>query len=408
MQAFSPFNPTAAWSAGTNGGSGYFDGTGDYLIAPTNAAFDFGSGNFTVELWFYNLIQNSNYQRIFGINTGSGTTNESIVFEIDTSGVKLFAINGSTAYGATTSTALGQNTWNHLALVRNGNTVTGYINGVSAGSSTMTVAVNFASGAFPQLGAWHQSGSYSRFINGYISNARVVNGTAVYTANFTPPTAPLTAITNTSLLCNFTNAGIFDSASGNDLETVGNAQVSTTVAKWGTTSMAFDGTGDWLVVPNRQTLRLGSANFTFEFWFYPTNLTGVKQILNTSSGVGSTNCSYAVITNGTSLLYYLSSTGTTWDIASGVSGGTVALNTWYHIALVRNGSTFNVYLNGTAGTSTTSSASLFAFTSPLGIGSDLGSTPTPMVGYIDDLRITNGYARYTSNFTAPTAAFPLQ
>jgi hypothetical protein len=82
--------------------------------------------------------------------------------------------------------------------------------------------------------------------------------TAFVYSSFTPPTAPLTAVTNTQLLCNFTNAGILDNAMMNDLETVGNAQISTSVKKYGTGSMYFDGTGDWLSVPKCQTLEFGS------------------------------------------------------------------------------------------------------------------------------------------------------
>jgi hypothetical protein len=91
------------------------------------------------------------------------------------------------------------------------------------------------------------------YFNGYISNARIIKGTAVYDptqTTLTVPTAPFTNITNTSLLTNFTNAGIFDNAMKNDLETVGNAQISTSVVKYGTGSMAFDGTGDYLHIRN--------------------------------------------------------------------------------------------------------------------------------------------------------------
>jgi hypothetical protein len=96
---------------------------------------------------------------------------------------------------------------------------------------------------------------------------RLVKGTAVYSgATLTVPTTPLTAITNTSLLLDFTNAGIFDAATINDGQTVGNAQVSTTVAKFGTTSMSFDGTGDWLTIIDKPELRFGTAPFTVEGW----------------------------------------------------------------------------------------------------------------------------------------------
>ena len=73
-----------------------------------------------------------------------------------------------------------------------------------------------------------------------MSDMRVVNGTAVYTSNFTPPTAPLTKVTNTKLLANFTNAAITDSTGKNNVETGGTAQLDTTVKKFGTASHESD------------------------------------------------------------------------------------------------------------------------------------------------------------------------
>jgi hypothetical protein len=190
---------------------------------------------------------------------------------------------------------------------------------------------------------------------------------------------------------------------------VGNAQISTAQSKFGGASIAFDGTGDYLNTPNNSAFQFGAGNFTIEYWFYPTNLSSVKQHLNTDITVASnaTQASYAIITNGTAVLYYLSSSGTAWNIASGVSAGTATLNAWQHLALVRNGNTITPYLNGVAGTTTTTSASLFNFSSALIIGWQAnGGAGQEFTGYIDDLRITKGIARYIANFTPPAAPFP--
>ena len=119
----------------------------------------------------------------------------------------------------------------------------------------------------------------------------------------------------------------------------------------------FDGSGDYLQVANNSALQLGSGDFTIEFWFYSGNLTGVHQFIN--SGLSLTDFSYAIITYGTACTFYLSSTGTTWNLASGVSVGTVAMDTWYHLALVRNGTTVTPYLNGVAGTSASVSTTAY-------------------------------------------------
>jgi hypothetical protein len=190
---------------------------------------------------------------------------------------------------------------------------------------------------------------------------------------------------------------------------VGNAQISTAQSKFGGASILFDGTGDYCQLANNSAFQFGAGNFTIEYWFYPTNLSSVKQHLNPDITVASnaTQASYAIITNGTAVLYYLSSSGTAWNIASGVSVGTAILNVWQHLALVRNGNTITPYLNGTAGTTTTTSASLFNFSSALIIGWQAnGGAGQEFSGYIDDFRITKGVARYTANFTPPTEPFP--
>jgi hypothetical protein len=193
----------------------------------------------------------------------------------------------------------------------------------------------------------------------------------------------------------------------------GNAQISTAIADpFGNSTrgvIAFDGTGDYCQLANNSAFQFGAGNFTIEYWFYPTSLSSVKQHLNPDITVSSnaTQASYAIITNGTAVLYYFSSSGTAWNIANGVSAGTATLNAWQHLALVRNGNTITPYLNGTAGTTTTTSASLFNFSSALIIGWQAnGGAGQEFNGYIDDLRITKGVARYTANFTPPTAQFP--
>ena len=205
---------------------------------------------------------------------------------------------------------------------------------------------------------------------------------------------------------------ILDSSSNNLSVTAnGDAQISTAVnTPFGTGDgvLAFDGTGDYIQTANNNDFKFGSGDFTIEYWFYGTDLTSVRQHFNTDNGLS--NNSYAIITtpsgSNANVLYYLSSVGNSWDIASAISIGIIAPNIWNHIALVRFGDTFTGYLNGIAGGTAASSASLFNFTSPfvLAATSDLVSFTA---GYFSNFRITKGVARYTENFTPPTAPFPI-
>jgi len=258
VQRFSPFIPTASYSAATVGGSGYFDGTGDYLINTSNSALAFGTGAYTAECWVYYPTAPSQ-QALF-----AGTGNFPM-FEVDTNKIRYF---GSTDVYGTTAIKAGQ--WYHFAWARSGtgaNQAAAWVNGVREIQTTDTT--NYA----PTSLAVGGRVDGTTVTTGFISDVRVVKGTAVYSpasTTITVPTAPLTAITNTSLLCSMTNAGIIDNAMMNNLETVGNAQISTTQSKFGGSSMYFDGTGDYLISRNNYGFEFGTSDFTVEMWIRTT------------------------------------------------------------------------------------------------------------------------------------------
>jgi len=399
VQPWSPFAPTSAYSTSVNGGSLYFDGTGDWLSTPSNSTFNL-TGNFTVECWVYITVR-QNFFTIFSTTNNFDTANNLYLAAGLSNTILNVSSNGAGLTNSTT--ALNLNTWNHLAVVRNGTSLTLYLNGISVSSVTNSTSFTSNNVRIGQIGS---STGQSFPMLGYVSNFRIVNGTAVYTANFTPPTAPLTAITNTSLLLNGTNAGIVDNAIKNNLETVGNAQVSTSVTKFGTGSMSFDGNGDYLTSSTSPQLVFGTGNFTIECWINPT-------------GTQSQYAGIYVARNGTNPVI-LSFAGSFSPFGATIDGwlnggnpaasstATITSGAWTHLAFVRNNGVCTVYVNGVAGSTTTTNNVNIDSSLP-NIGRDsFNAASRSFNGYIDDLRVTKGIARYTANFTPPSQAFPNQ
>jgi len=396
VQAFSPFNPTAAWSAATYGGSGYFDGSGDYLTVPDDADFDFGSGEFTVEAFFY---PTSTGDRVIVSAWSSPDTNsawEIIYF----SGTLYCQVASSSTVTTLTTSSYPLNQWNHIAMVRTGNTLSAYLNGTRFATTAYSSTINNGNNG-PSIGA--RAGGSSFPYLGYLSGVRIIKGAGPYDAtssSLTVPTAPLTAISNTQLLANFTNAGIYDATSKNDLETVGNAQISTTQSKFGGSSMYFDGTGDWLTIPNGQNFVFGSGDWTVELWVRPASSS--RQGFATLGNSTGTNIPWEVGINASGKFRALVQTSGGQVIIDGTT--TPSANTWYHVAVARYGGTVTLYVNGVAeATGSVSTNALVTETSPVYVGAY--NYGFPLTGYIDDLRVTKGIARYTSNFIPPTTAF---
>ena len=421
VQAFQPFAPAASYSAATYGGSGYFGGTSDYLTIPITASgpLDISTTTtYTIEAWVYWTASagNKDVWSWEGKQTGGASAYYQLYWATSGNVLKWEQSNTSGVLTVvTTSLTPALNTWYHIAIVRSGSAITVYANGQSVGSGTYAPNdqqfVEFA------LGSLFFNTGYIQFFSGYISNFRFVKGTPVYTGAFTPPTlAPLTtagstsaasytsttnvntsfAAANTSLLANFTNAGIYDTAWQNNALTVGDAQVSTTQYKWSPTSMKFDGTGDWLTAIDSPGLQLGSGDFTIEGWVY-LSATGVAYGL-ISKGTASTGWSVNV-TSGNKLQFSYT--------ASNLTGATsLSASTWYYFAVVRSGTAtgnLKVYLNGSAdATSSGAVTDNFNQTSTLYTGADrIGGSA--LNGYLQDIRLTKGYAR---TITTPTAAFP--
>ena len=381
---FGPYD-YLGYAKADHGGSVYFDGTGDYLSISGPAT---GVGTWTLEGWFYfnTLVSN---RALFSQGTVDNTGG--FIVWSDSNGIITFYSNGEIAQ---TSGGVNVNEWAHIAIVSNSNSITIFVNGVSAGTGSYS-GKTFNNSPF-QINRGY--GGVTEGNNCYIADARLVNSTAVYTSAFTPPTAPLTAIANTSLLTCTNKNDIWDAGSGNLITKSGGVTggANSGTLKFGQTAIYFDGSGDNLTISD---LAMGSGDCTFEFWMYQNVAQSAAYRCMLAASTYASGIPFTIYTYSSNVQVWLSSSG-----SAEISGAFTA-STWHHIALVRNSGTWTLYIDGTsAGTSTTGGSYDFAATTDWRFGEN-HSGSYDWDGYIQDARFTKDLARYTANFTPPTAEF---
>ena len=155
--SFNPFVSTYPYSVATNGGSAYFDGTGDGLTVPANAAFSLGTNSFTIECWSYGL-SNAASGTLIGQNDGSNVL-PSFQIRRNASGTITAGIYVATALvSIVTTTATSLSTWYHVALVRDGTILRLYLNGVQESSINYSGNIDVSTGSVG-VGRWGDSSS---------------------------------------------------------------------------------------------------------------------------------------------------------------------------------------------------------------------------------------------------------
>lgn len=402
---FSPFRMDTLYNANTHGGSAYFDGTGDTISIADNVNLEPSNKDFSIEFWIYPLTTSDFY--IYG--KGNASTAAGSTFSV-TRNVTAFYIGGG-SYTLSTSGLIITNQWNHYAFCRNGINASVFINGILAATRAdlSTSSLNDVTNGLT-IGGYTGSP-----VTGYMSNFRYVLGTAVYTGNFTPPSAPVTtagdatiysstanvnttfAAANTSLLCNFTNAGIIDLTGKNNIYTVGATQVSTSIFKDGK-SFYFDGSGYYYFTDDIQYMY--AKPITIEAWLYPTTSGTSRAIIEENTG-GDNGEQYIGLTSG-NVFYFQQNNTHGYPVAGASTIGlsttaTVNSNTWTHVAIVFSTSGVRMYVNGVLSASNSGVRYWNNAARKLNFGVQ-GYGYGNYVGYIEDLRITLG-ARYNANFT---------
>jgi len=388
----------SAYSTSLIGGSYYGTATGDYLsfTDPSNL-LDMGTTAASFECWYY-MTATGAYQNIFlkwGGTAGWNATNGiEYGFAINNGVPTLSYFTGGTSLATISDpTTRTVNQWYHFAIATDtSNNISMYVNGVRVANATSAISK-------PTTRTTINIGSTSgQYVVGYLSGMRFLTGANAYNAASlnigVPPLTPPTAISGTQMLLNCTNGAIFDNTAKSVVQTVGNAQISTTQSKWGGSSIAFDGTGDRLYIsPNTsQSVVLGTGNFTIELWVYFNALPSGDLLLVG----GDTNAAYLIANSSGQIRF--GTYNVKWIIGP---GGTMTTNTWYHVAVTRSGTTVNLFLNGVPVVSSVSSSQNFSAASYVIGGDQVGGT-TALNGYMSDIRITKA-ARYVTNFTPPTS-----
>jgi len=396
--SFSPFkikknnpNPTMLTGYGAS-----FDGTNN-VQTPSNAAFGFGTGDWTIEGWF--RASTSTAMKLWRFSDNSDNLDFDLGFSTF-GGLGYYNGSNSTYSSAGIITS---SIWYHIAAVRKSGTASVYLNGVSVLSQTSTPNSSARS-----LNVGSAAGST---FNGYISNFRVLKGTALYSASFAPPTAPLTSNTSCSLLtCNAVT--IIDGSSNSfTLTNNGNTVVpSSSFTPFSSSLIAptnystlFNGSNQYLSLPNTSALDLGSNNFTMEAWVYPASISGNKNIFYINGNASSYSAICLYVQDSQFAFLANQTGGYPWTLQIGAVGPAISSNTWYHVAATRSGNSFYVFVNGTlvSGAPYTLSGALYNGTTNI-----IGYQPTVASyfnGYISNARIINGTALYTASFTPPNS-----
>ena len=175
--------------------SSYSGDAGNWVTLPASSDFGFGTGDFTIEMFVY-IEKAYNYAVFMDTRPKDGSASNDILFYHGENGQITFS-KGDGNIVQSSSGDLNAGSWNHLALVRSSGTTKIYVDGTSVGSASDSTNYRDPSTIWSIGGSYHAN-AYT--LDGYLSNVRIVKGTAVYTGNFTAPTAALTDVTNTKVL----------------------------------------------------------------------------------------------------------------------------------------------------------------------------------------------------------------
>ena len=178
----------------------------------------------------------------------------------------------------------------------------------------------------------------------------------------------------------------------------GNARIATAQSKFGGSSLYFDGSGDYMTIPSGAGVIIGRGDFTIEAWVRWDSISAYRRLVSTTNGAFTSTSFCLRLNNSNNIGVFFGNTGYT-------SSSTVTTGTWYHLAVVRKAGAVTLYINGVSAMTATDSMNISDPIQYIGGYYTVGPAEYHN-GYIDDLRITVGVARYTAAFTPPAQAYP--
>jgi hypothetical protein len=377
--------------------------------------FDFYAQNWTIDFWYFRFTTG-----LAGLVTKRNTTTSYSPFVLfDNSGVLTLymSLDGSTwAVNNLTCGTIPLNAWTHIALVMRNQTIYVYMNGVLQNSAALSGGLWVNNDLFDIGGNSDSTG----VTPGLFDEFRI-SDTARWQANFTPPSAPYGPTLGappswpnetlfgyaTSLLHLDTGAGsatITDSAINNPKpwSTGGGATLTGAISKFGASCFQGNGGSWWLNGGNVADWDFGNGNFTLDWWEYRVASGGGYPAMSRAWGVTFSPWIAGWDGGSGTALFYATSNGSSWDIASAASMGPIALNAWHHRAVQRMGNNFTTYYDGVQQAAWTASGTIQAAGGTLAVGA--GQT-NYFNGYIDEVRISKGQAQYVGNFTPATGPY---
>ena len=378
-----------------------FDGTGDCLLLPGSSDWNWGTGDFTVDFWV-SFNSTANYP-VLVVHNGATYTSSNffrVLYNHVQVALQVTDINTDTLITASFTPVIG--TFYHIAVTRSSQNGYLFIDGVlkdgpeswtgtiTGETNGMVVGVNFDLSAYP--------------FNGRMSEIRISKGLARWTSNFTPTLPNLISDSNTNLLLGFDGD---TSSSGHAIAFNGGTKIESDYGKFGT-SYYFDGSSDYLIIPDSDDWYFGSGDFTIDGWYNFNSLAGDFQFFTSQWGSSGNYGHLFYYRDASTTFRFIFGHVTSYTEYDATAIWTPTFGVWYHISVVKSGNSLMFFIDGqqlgnsidvTGKTTSDVSSDLW-----IGCYPNIGTTPSSVAyfhGYMSEIRISKGIARWTSNFIPP-------